>query len=394
MAAVWNNNIGEINTLIKNGADVHYDNNEAMCISVKIGQLEIIKILINNGVDIRCNNNYALIKSASFGHLDIIKFLITLDFDIDEKNSALSSSVRNGHFDIATFLIENGADIHHKKESMLRHNASYNNLEAVKFLIENSAVITKNDNEALCDCAYKGHVEIVKLLINNGALNAESSVALKNSIEYGYLEIVKLLVENGVNAADQLYRSIRYGHLEIFHYLFELDNEEDCISLLKYCLSKNVYDGQIKIAKYLVQFGNIHFDNNTFLNYEKIFENLTVVKFLAESCNKEFLDHMLSYFTKHYNSNVCIFLIENGANIYLNDHIILRTNIKLSFKDVLISLLPRYNLENLKIVLNKTKYRNRLIPFLLKQDLSKYLKVVQVYREFGIDLFDMIENEK
>jgi ankyrin repeat protein len=80
--------------------------------TVKIGIIKNVKFLVKNGIDIHFNNDKALIYSCNDGNIEIVKFLIDYGADVNtQNNSALYWSIKNGHDEIVNILIENGADI-------------------------------------------------------------------------------------------------------------------------------------------------------------------------------------------------------------------------------------------------------------------------------------------
>ena len=94
---------------------VKYSNdiNQDFIKSVKIGNIKNIKILIKNGADIHYNNNYALRFSSENGHIEVVKFLIEKGANIHAGDDyAIKWSSLNGHIEVVKFLIEKGANIH------------------------------------------------------------------------------------------------------------------------------------------------------------------------------------------------------------------------------------------------------------------------------------------
>ena len=104
------------------------------------GDLDKVKYLVENGADVHADNDYALCLSAENGHFDIVKYLVENGTDIHAKNDhALCWSAKNGHLEVVRLLLENGADIHAHDDFALRLSAQKGHLEVVKYLIENRA---------------------------------------------------------------------------------------------------------------------------------------------------------------------------------------------------------------------------------------------------------------
>jgi ankyrin repeat protein len=129
---------------------------------------KVIKRLVKEGADIHANNNCALRWAAGSGHLDVVKFLVENDADIHAYNDlALRWAAGSGHLDVVKFLVEKGADIHADNDYALRWTAGKGHLEVVKFLVKNGADIHADNDYALRWAAGKGHLEVVKFLENH-----------------------------------------------------------------------------------------------------------------------------------------------------------------------------------------------------------------------------------
>ena len=61
---------------IKNGADIHADDNWAVRMASMCGYTETVKLLIENGADITANDNYAVRWASWSGMTETVKLLI------------------------------------------------------------------------------------------------------------------------------------------------------------------------------------------------------------------------------------------------------------------------------------------------------------------------------
>lgn len=110
--ASCNNLIDIAKYLLKNGADVHYDNDESLTNACFKGYFEIVKLLIEHGADIHIHNNRSLQWASMNGHLEVVKLLIENGADIHAKNNnALYYAYLYGHEEVAKLLIEYGANM-------------------------------------------------------------------------------------------------------------------------------------------------------------------------------------------------------------------------------------------------------------------------------------------
>ena len=98
----------------------------------ELSNIDVFKYLIKNGADIHTDNDYALRWSVVHGHLDIVKYLLENGANIHADNDyALRWSARNGHLDLIKYLLKNGANIHADDEYTLIWSAKNGHLDAV-----------------------------------------------------------------------------------------------------------------------------------------------------------------------------------------------------------------------------------------------------------------------
>lgn len=111
---------GHKNLIVKfleKGADINYDNGDALHWIAREGRLDIIKNLVeNHGVDITSNGNASLVAaiagSGNSNNIDTAKYLIDLGADIHANNNqALVTAIDIGSDDIVKLLLDEGADM-------------------------------------------------------------------------------------------------------------------------------------------------------------------------------------------------------------------------------------------------------------------------------------------
>jgi ankyrin repeat protein len=80
-------------------------NNELLIKAAKEENFEIVRFLVKNGTDIHCNDDSALRWAAFCGHLDIVKFLFEQGADIHaEDDLALRYAKKESHTKIVDYL--------------------------------------------------------------------------------------------------------------------------------------------------------------------------------------------------------------------------------------------------------------------------------------------------
>lgn len=349
--------LNEVISLIEKGADIHFNDDQALQLSASNGHSLVVEYLINNYANIYANSSEALISSASNGHLEVVKLLIQhgnvygsvdrikyvdksgfikfADFPSKVQyryHEAISKSAKNGHLDIFTFLVENntvGTDYGH----ILVESATNGHLEIVRIAL-NHHIDQRNYNKALCISAEKGYLEIVKLLIEHGAcVRIDENYPLRFSAQNGHLEVVRLLLQKGAR----------------------IHAEND------YALRMSATNGHHEIVRLLLQ-NNAHLPSG---NYGA----------LHNSANNGHLEVVKT-------------ILEFDPNI----HDALLHGIK---RDEIVDfLLLKYSKEKLEKALDNSFLKVELSKYLLRNDLTKYHVAILLYREFGYDLFDLLENEK
>jgi len=65
----------KVKSLIKKGANIHAENDAALCWSAENGHLEVVKFLVQNGANIHADSDYALRWATHNGHINIVNYL-------------------------------------------------------------------------------------------------------------------------------------------------------------------------------------------------------------------------------------------------------------------------------------------------------------------------------
>lgn len=181
---------------------------------------------------------------------------------------------------------------------------------------------------------YNQNLEAIKKNIKDGAnVNVQRGEPLILGIKNNNLSIIIILAENGANIDDS----------KLIHV------HEKQIDIIKYFMEKEVND----TSKYIDALKR------------SIYYDISVIKFL----------------------------IDHDVNIRYNDDGILRHSVLMNDLTKIAAILPYYKIEDLKLLLNDNNIRDKIKRVLLKADLSQYTELIQVYREYGVDIYDMIDKE-
>ena len=131
------------------------------------GELENVKFLIKNGVDIHANEDYALRLASQWGHIEVVKLLINHGADIHAQDSrALTCALIYGHLEIIQLLLDFGANLHSWDDSALVWASEHGYTEIVRLLLDRGSDMNLYREAALEAASKNDHIEVVKLLKN------------------------------------------------------------------------------------------------------------------------------------------------------------------------------------------------------------------------------------
>lgn len=319
---------------IKNGSiDIDYIN--VWNTSIMEKDIENMKYSIYEFNELPFN---ALEWYAENGNLEMVDFLCKKSLNIFSKNISIFTDdlceIEYSFLTVMVFRIQkkkinNIIYDNHKKNIALQQAAKNGHLEIVQYLAE---YIHDDKDQALVISIINNRVEIIKFILNyDNKINYRDNKFIEASIIAGNLEIFKLLVENGAPILDRSFDAYR-GHLHIIEYCIK--KEDKC---------QRTYDEILKVSA---------------------------------ACG--FPD-------------IVEFILKNGANVHFNEDIALREAIEEQHNDIVKILLPLYKKEELQKLIDYHNIKNRILNFLLKNPNHSIL--VEIYREYGIDIFDLIEKE-
>jgi len=315
------NNTGENVTLL--------DENEPKLFTlIKEQKIEEIKSLIsanaeNSNIDTKdYNDNTALHVACRIGNIEIIKLLLDKGTNINAQNfsktTPLYIAVLNNNFDLVNLLLSKGADV---------------NISDILGKTPLMLALQSVENQKDSDTSYK----MVKLLLDNGAgLNAKDKngeYVIHYAAKYPNINIVKLLVEKGidVNQTDV------DGNTPIYFTIKSSNKTLDKLEVIKLFLSINL---NINIVNSFKQTPlHIACQNNA---------DLEIIKLLLDKENVNLLDNnktsVLVYAVRNGNLDLIKLLDSYGAdfNISVNGlnlihEALLQSNVNIDILKLLIN---------------------------------------------------------
>ena len=104
--ATENSDLPLIQSLISQGADIHYNNDEALFGACQKSNLSLMKYLVNKGADIHFSDDYILRFAANNGYLEIVKYLVEKGANIHTQDDcALRWAINNKKTKIVQYFL-------------------------------------------------------------------------------------------------------------------------------------------------------------------------------------------------------------------------------------------------------------------------------------------------
>lgn len=239
------------------------------------GNLDDVKKALKNGANIHADDDYALRWACENGHLDVVKYLLTspdlkehANIHAEQLNNNLMTACKDGDLNSAKEALAHGADIHADDDKALRHACHYGHLDVVKYLLTSPDLKehANGHDDGLLEACYWGHLDIVKYLLISTELKVHADINTEGWGEgtplgmacYGdNFEIVKYLLtspeltEHADIHADNdeaLYKALYYSNnLDIAQFLLtspELTEHAD-VHAVKEIALHDIYDNVV-----------------------------------------------------------------------------------------------------------------------------------------------------
>ncbi|KAH9266022.1 hypothetical protein BASA84_001289 [Batrachochytrium salamandrivorans] len=142
------------------------DTGSALSMAAKYGHEECVRLLLAHSADVHADDDYALCWAARHGYTLIVQILLeAAGADIHSNDDyALRWSCVRGQMDIATLLISHGANVHAVQDFSFRNAVKFGHLELVKILIAAGADVRACEDEAVKWALQHAHVKMLDVL--------------------------------------------------------------------------------------------------------------------------------------------------------------------------------------------------------------------------------------
>lgn len=198
-----NGDLKNVCRLINEGADVHYECDEALIVAAGNGHIKILSVLLEADADLHVNNDEAFRSAVDNEHYRLVRYMLDKGVSANTNDEyLLKSAIERGHLEIVKMAIEYGADVRSEYEHPLYLAARGGHVKIVKYLLEECEIHGGvNNSSALAIASEKGNTKIVELLLANGANpRAYFSEALRYADNNGHIGIVRILLDKGADS--------------------------------------------------------------------------------------------------------------------------------------------------------------------------------------------------
>lgn len=219
--AIEKENIKEVKTLIKQGANVNIADENGktpLHIAANKGNLKLVKLLVKNGANVNAKSDganplYFAIFAESDKNSRILKYLIKKGANVNtqmDNFTALWMAAHKGQEKTVEILLKNGADINYKtnlssnpiEAIVTTYNADIKKKEKIlKIMIKYGADINMPTSDTfrnltVLDYAVSNEkLDLQKMLIKLGAKSNYPIINLH--VQNNNIEMVKFLIKNG-----------------------------------------------------------------------------------------------------------------------------------------------------------------------------------------------------
>lgn len=263
--------VEKIQLLIRSGANIHLKNNDKntlLMLSLKNGNMNIIKLFNHIKINIKNKNGYNAFMYAVLHNkpnvMEHMEWLLSRGAYINTSNkkgvTPLIISIRNQNIEIVSWLLQHGANVNKKckRRSPLTYAVSYDNIDIVKLLLAYNAKGKNTLKYAVDNNKY----ENVKLLLEYECSVQSVCNAFMMAIKRGYIDMIQLIYHddlleikdmNGYTPLLLVVKSAVYSkedsiYLHVAQFLLEkganvhvLDNEgNDAFYWACYNMNKNM----------------------------------------------------------------------------------------------------------------------------------------------------------
>lgn len=157
--------------LEKYNVDVDIDKGDAICNASDNGQLDAVAFLLEHGASLKLENSkraiYVCFEYERNNIFDIITLLLKNGANIHENDDmALYYACSMGYYDIAKKLIDLGANIHAKQDYILKEAISSEEQEQIDFLLSNGCNISSLSHDEIMDIFRPRQPKLFKQFID------------------------------------------------------------------------------------------------------------------------------------------------------------------------------------------------------------------------------------
>jgi hypothetical protein len=157
-----------------------FDKNQALLTASTFGKIRILKYLIKNGADIHANDDLAVRYAIENGHVETVKYLHSIEVGVNPFTTSVSGFIfacGNGHLKMVDYLMDKNVDLGNKWRDAIfkaRENGHINIVKYIENVMEKRGIfnppsnfhyLTDNDFKFI-NCVFKYIGKIFPILIH------------------------------------------------------------------------------------------------------------------------------------------------------------------------------------------------------------------------------------
>ena len=198
----------KLDFLVKEGADIHVENDWPVKWAVEKGDLELTQKLIDLGANVKDSGVCVSLFSEAIKkrNKQMVNLLLENGLRLDEFPFLISSPFSHGDFEFTDFLISKTGLKREIKNSLLEvlyDYGLYRDKDFLKFL--NKAGINPIDPDFFIFAARRGDLKLLKFLVRHGVdPNLKNGLALKLALEKNHIRASKFLIKQGVQIGHEI----------------------------------------------------------------------------------------------------------------------------------------------------------------------------------------------
>ncbi len=241
--AVKKKDPSKVKQALKNGADVHFKNDEALWMASVNGLFEIVKVLLKSGADPNSQDGAPLVGASQYGYKEIVKYLLANGADPNLGSGfALVIACQNGHLEIFDLLL-NDATTPETGIECLERASNEGRVNVIEKLLSIWNFDSKSLNKALGNAISHKRNEVLKILLKEAGNKADFPELIRKADFHQNLPAIEMLLQKGASTKNLSDGTFEIASSDAFPKIVKAILKERTVS-------KNVLARSLRFAKF------------------------------------------------------------------------------------------------------------------------------------------------